>query len=398
MKRRQKFSVWLGLLLLGALFFALSVFARLVFFDHAGFDQKVFMGPLYRFFNGSGLGGLGTADMVSGASVMFQYLILLATLLPFKGMVSTKIVFVLFDYLAALFLYFIVRSRLRKKNIAIFAPLIFLFAPTVVANASMMSQYDSVYTALLLMALYLFIVSLSHGEKDGRLASWLGIGMFSLAFSFKLQAVFFVLPIIFLTLKNKIKWYQLLVVPVIWIASMVPASLAGRSWTSLLLIYPGQMQKIIGKVHCSLVSCAPSLMHFLSDWPREQMKNFSILLAITVVLFLVLALIVKRIPASGDVIVKLSFLSSALVPFMLFGMFDRYFFLADAMALVYAFYFPVFWYIPVVMFASSALIYPNNATGLPVSLFFLSLVMAVIIIIVIKDIFMIGQVVKHQKE
>lgn len=75
-----------------------------------------------------------------------------------------------------------------------------------------------------------------------------------------------------------------------------------------------------------------------------------------------------------EVWVLLAIFSVLIVPFFLPKMHERYFFPADIIAIVFAFYFPKFWYTPVVIGMASLLSYLPFLYGItPISLAWLAL-------------------------
>jgi Gpi18-like mannosyltransferase len=84
-----------------------------------------------------------------------------------------------------------------------------------------------------------------------------------------------------------------------------------------------------------------------------------------------------------------------MVPFLLPKMHERYYFLADVLSIVYAFYFPRKWYYPVLTISVSTLSYlaywiQNDFTG------FLVPVILALVALLLKDIFSPGDQSPHQ--
>ena len=65
----------------------------------------------------------------------------------------------------------------------------------------------------------------------------------------------------------------------------------------------------------------------------------------------------SAVPLDGEIIVKLSLVSALLLPFTLPHMHERYFFAADVISIIYAFYLPKRFFIPLVVGAASLFSY-----------------------------------------
>jgi Gpi18-like mannosyltransferase len=75
-----------------------------------------------------------------------------------------------------------------------------------------------------------------------------------------------------------------------------------------------------------------------------------------------------------------------LAPFTLPHMHERYFFAADALALVYAFYFPRYYYLPLLVGGSSLISYTNFLYGkTPINLSYVAVVMLAALVITAAD-------------
>jgi Gpi18-like mannosyltransferase len=106
-----------------------------------------------------------------------------------------------------------------------------LFAPTIFINGAVWGQCDAIYTAFCLGSLYFLLK-----ERP----AW-ACAFFAIAFSFKLQAIFFLPVLLVILLKKKMALRYLIFIPVIFLLSLAPAFIAGRDAVSLLSIYEGQV-------------------------------------------------------------------------------------------------------------------------------------------------------------
>jgi len=146
--------------------------------------------------------------------------------------------------------------------------------------------------------------------------------------------------------------------------TLLPAWLAGRPLVELLMTYPAQAGQ-----YTLLTQYAPNLYWWVPYDSLSAPQPDSILLlnrilswggiVFTALLVGLLCLVSWRspVPLDKDVIVKLSLVSVLLLPFTLPHMHDRYFFAADVVSIIYAFYWPKRFFIPIIVGAASLFSY-----------------------------------------
>ncbi|HEY1964924.1 MAG TPA: glycosyltransferase 87 family protein [Acidobacteriaceae bacterium] len=144
-----------------------------------------------------------------------------------------KLVSFAFDIVTAAVAYYLVGRLTRgstpggQKSVAqLVAPFCILAGPTVLLNGAVWGQSDIVYTCFLLLSTFSVITG------SGALAAL----FFGVAFAFKLQAIFLIPFIAAMVLQRRIRWWHLLLVPVGWLAALVPPVLNGaKAWQFLAL-------------------------------------------------------------------------------------------------------------------------------------------------------------------
>ena len=324
----------------------------------------------------------------SDYNVPHLYLLtVMAALLPgLHSLVAIKALSMLFELALAYFVYKCVAHKHpdSKSVVPILAGLATLLAPTVVLNGSAWGQADAIYTT--------FLVACLHFLLAGRQA--MALVAFGLAFSFKLQAVFLAPLFLCLIARGQLRWQHLAWVPLVYLATLAPAGLIGRPWGDLLSIYVRQAD-----AHPSLSMKFPNLYVWIPDiyydwWP------LGVAFAACVVLLLVAVVFYKSAAQiTAELTVFLATYSVLVVPYLLPKMHDRYYFPADVIAIVLAFYLPRYWYVPVVIGAVSFLTYlhylghPYRHLGydLPliplVPLELLALVLAVLIVVLSRQLY-----------
>ena len=194
-------------------------------------DYRAFLLPWYEHLAQAG-GFAGLGDTFSNYDTPYLVLLAVLTYLPVDPLVGIKAISVVFDVLLALFAYGIVReARPAARWLPVVAFGATFCLPTVVLNGAWWAQCDSVYASLCLGSLYLLL----------RRRTAAACVLFGLAFAFKLQALFFLPALVVLVLVNRQRLRGLALVPVTFLAALVPAWLAGRSLASQLSVYPSQV-------------------------------------------------------------------------------------------------------------------------------------------------------------
>jgi len=206
---------------------------------------------------------------------------------------------------------------------------------------------------------------------------------FGVSISFKAQAIF-LLPLLFaLLLRREIPWKDLLIVPSIMLLSLVPALLAGRSLIDLLSVYPSQASQ-----YQQLSMHAPSLLSLIPNFGRFYPYFYpaGLVLAIAVGLLFSMIIYKSQVELTSSLLIELSLISVILMPLVLPKMLDRYFYPADILSILFAFYFPSYFYIPIAMSIISFFAYqPTLFEAEPVAIPILALGILVLVAIVIKD-------------
>ncbi len=336
-----------------------SVLLRSVFFPFESDDYREALEKWFYYIQERG-GFVALKDRdFSDYNSLYLYIMAGLTYLPLQPLISIKLVSVFFDYIGAFWVYKLVRLQYPKGRAPLWAATFVLFAPTVVINSSMWAQCDMMYTSFLLMALYFLLKSptLSAGNYSTFLSFknpfFLSLIAFGFAFLIKLQSVFFVLPFLWLYLSKKIRLIHFAIVPLVLLLALVPHWLLGRNLADLLLIYP----RLVFRYGYALTLQAPSVYQWFPEAPLEIFKSAGVLFTAMVVFAIGWYLMLRRPPLSRERLLLLATLSVVLIPFLLPKMHERYFFPADVLTILVAFYFPKRFWLPVVMGAASLFSY-----------------------------------------
>jgi Gpi18-like mannosyltransferase len=315
-----------------------AIAVRLVFFSYQSGDYTAYFAQWYDYIKQHG----GFAALKTNfANYNEPYLYLLAglTYLPVPALTGIKAMSVVFDFLLAFFAYRIVNLRYPDRWWPILAGAIVLFLPTVVLNSSMWGQADAMYGAFGVGAVYFLL----------RRRPWLACLFFGLAFSFKLQIVFLFPLLLLLVLRRWVPWRALLVIPVVYVLLDVPALLLGASPGAVFSLYATQTG-----TYDQLTLNAPNIYQYFGATTSTVLRYGGIAVTGILLLALIVPVAVKRIPLTPLRIVLAATVSALLVPYFLPAMHERYFYLADVLTVVAAFYLPrKLWALPILeQFAS----------------------------------------------
>ncbi len=398
----------LGILLL------LAIALRVSLYNTVTSDYTVFLSQWYDFIQTHG-GFAALKYNFSNYNPPYLYLLTLTTYLPIPKLVAIKTLSVIFDGVLGLFAYLILSLRYRRSYAAVVGVLVILFAPTIVINSAAWGQSDAIYTAFCLGSLYFLLK-----ERP----AWACV-FFGLAISFKLQAIFFLPVLLVLLLRRKLPLKYLLLIPATFLLMLAPAFIAGRNAWSLLTIYaaqitsggtggtgqfnaggagrfngvaPGQFNAGgAGQINAggpggsvfsssSLTLNAPSFYQWLPANAPDYWKWVGILLAVLLVVLVGLLILISKKQLTPAILLKVTLVFALAIPFLLPEMHERYFYLADVVSIIYAFYFPRKFYIAVIMQLSSLLSYaPYFLNTQVVNLAYVAFAVLVITVIALAD-------------
>jgi Gpi18-like mannosyltransferase len=204
-----------------------------------------------------------------------------------------------------------------------------ILLPSVAGNVSMLGQADTFWVAPCLLA--------TAAAVRGR---WFWVAFWSgLAFAFKAQAAFFAPFVVHLFITRRVPPQFWLVAPAVYLAAMVPAWLVGWPAWHLASIYLHQAAWQPDKPPFYFISNGASWWT-IYGWlaPQLALKSFWIGFAMAAgAVAAALALVPKLSPRKA---VMLATISAAGIPFLLPGMHERFYFLGDVLAVIYALAYP----------------------------------------------------------
>lgn len=161
-----------------------------------------------------------------------------------------------------------------------------------------------------------------------------------------------------MAIKGRLAWRNLLWIPLVYLLFMLPAWIAGRPIGDLLRIYLEQAQS-----YPALTLNAPTFYAWLPATLYAVMYPAGVVWGASVIYLYLLAVYKSKAPLSQGLIVGLAMLAVLLVPFFLPKMHERYFYPADMLSIVFGFFFPQYFFVPIVMILVSFFAYQPFLLG-----------------------------------
>jgi Gpi18-like mannosyltransferase len=321
----------------------LSLIFRAICIPHTNYDMTAHNVPWYMTLYQNGIAE-SMATEFANYSPPYTYFLALATFTHdfIPPLTAIKLIPMCFDVLGAFFIYKIVKLKFKQGYLPVLAAVIYFAAPTVILNSASWGQADSLYTSFLLACLYFLMT-------ERPFTSMLSLGV---AFSIKAQATFFLPFLAVMAIRKKIPWLYFVMMPLVYLLAILPVVLLGRPFLEALLIYKKQ------SLTYSVVSMYAPNAYILV--PNEWYSIITPICLVGTVILLawwVRATSQSRINFDNKHIILIAFISVALAPFLLPKMHDRYFYPADVLSIVLAFYWPALWFVPLLyQFASTSAI------------------------------------------
>lgn len=311
--------------------------------EHRTLDYENFLAVWVNFFRENG-GWSAISQSIGNYNVPYLYFLALFSYSGAPDLYLIKLLSIFFDVVLAWAVLRLVRAC-RGGSVAQAAGfLITLFMPTVVLNGAYWGQCDSIYGAFALWGVCLGL------ERRPVLS----VAAVALSFAFKLQAVF-VMPVYLVFLfTGRVKWRHLLVFPLTYFIVVLPAVLAGRPLLDTLLLYFRQA----GSVGDALNYNSPSVFALVrGDVDKGLYSMLGIAGAAAFLALVYVWLFFRRRDVTERTLLACSLLICLGVPFFLPHMHERYFFIADVLALALAVLVPYLTAVPVLVSFGSLLGY-----------------------------------------
>jgi Gpi18-like mannosyltransferase len=333
------------------LLFMLGIIARGLLIGGISGDMIIAYIPWYDFLKLHGVHGIGSDFL--GYTAPYTYLLWLSTLTSsfLPKVTAIKFICIIADAVNAVLVYRIVRIKYPNGLTALCAGSLFWILPTVTVNSSLWGQVDALYTLFILLCLYYLLTD--------RLL--FGVAAFGMAFAVKAQAIFIAPVLAILFFKKRIAWWHFFAIPLVYILINTPAFLLGHSWLSILSVYSSQ-----ANTFQELSMNSPNLYLFMTTVPYKLGTIIGIVAAAALVGCWIWINSRSKLELNQNALLLTSFVSVALVPFVLPKMHDRYFYPADIFSLLTAFYMPELWFMPILYQIISSLTYMTYLLNAPI--------------------------------
>jgi Gpi18-like mannosyltransferase len=293
---------------------ASAIAIRVALLPYVSEDSTYFLLPWMQEFRDHGAPALG--GEFSNYNFPYLLLIFLASLLPVDPLVAIKLTSLLGDALLAGSVALLFKQFHPARVAPAVAAILAMFLPTVLMNASMWGQCDAIYASFLVLSLRSLL------RNDGRLA-WVFWGV---ALSFKLQSVFFLPALLFISLRNRYSPLLPATSVAVWALLSLPPVFFGRTLESTFAVYVNQTQEY------RLVAGAANIYTWFPSVTAEQGRIPAIMICGAILLFVAYAY--WRGPDNPERRVLLAIAVSAVCPMVLPQMHERYFFVAEVLSLL----------------------------------------------------------------
>lgn len=328
---------------------AVALVVRWQFVDVRTLDFNAFLDGWYNHIADAG-GFSAFKEKFADYNYPYLYLIAILTYLHIPALVGVKAISVIFDIVLASFAYRIVGLRYPQFWVRALVFGLILGLPTVIANSSYWGQADVIYSAFAVGGFYFLL----------RKRPWSACIFFGLAISFKLQAIFIFPVLLWLVLRRYVPVKALLAIPAVYLLLDVPALLVGAPWKTVLSVYLEQTDS-----YKQLTLGAPNVYQLLwLDGDLDWVAYTGIGVAAAIIVVFLGWSVWRRPPVTATTILVTATASAVLVPFLLPAMHERYFYLAEVLSVIVAFYLPMrFWIIPVLIQMAGLGVYYASLTG-----------------------------------
>jgi Gpi18-like mannosyltransferase len=279
-------------------------------------DYKDFLLPWYEHIASYGVVG-SFAHPFSNYSPPYLYLLAVSTLLPAPPLVAIK------GLAAVGSLWTVVAARRLLSAVGVRQPLegslLILLLPTTIINAPILAQADMFWVAPCLLA-----IAASYDDKTAAMAFWAGVG-----FAFKAQAIFLAPFVVAMLIKHRAPAWHWLIPVLVYLCAILPAWLAGWPLADLLTVYLEQARYVPpnGVRYVSTASNWWALFAYI-DYDAALRSYWIGFLTCAGAALAYIAYYSRR---TGSRMVAAA-ISATMLPFLLPGMHERFYALAEIIA------------------------------------------------------------------
>lgn len=352
----KKYDTWVYFVIITIL----SLVMRYFLLDCVRGDFTNFLQPWYeRIYNG-GIKELGKSfGDYTPAYYYLLYFISLFKIAPdsIRVLHAIKWVSIFFDYLLAIFVSLICYELTKNRIKSLLSYALTVFGLTIFLNSSLWGQCDAIYASFAVISIYFIL-------KDKPNLSMI---MFGISFSFKLQSVF-ILPVFFvLFLRRRFKLRYLLWIPLIYSLFALPSCfLADSFFTRFGEIWSIYFNQSANSYSQLTLNAGTFYALIFTNFKKEEfISAFSLFLAIAIIGTYMFMIYRSKETFTKYTLMKIFVLFTMLVPYFLPHMHERYFFIADAIVIIYALINPKKFYIAILAVLNSMIGYMVYLWNIP---------------------------------
>jgi len=380
-------------------FAAVTMIARISMLDFVTADYRAFLSGWLEAFRTGGFKTL--AGDVGDYNLIYQYFLLLITKVPLFELYLIKYISVVFDYALA-FVMMLAAGRFGGEKAKLPVFLTTMILPTILVDGACWGQCDSVYVFFVVLSLYMLST-----DRPARSAAALAV-----AFAFKLQTIFF-FPVVLLGLMyKKYKLRHAGVFFAAYVATMIPALIAGKPFMEAISVYVSQS---MGQYYDCLTYSAANLylffpmMEFSASQPFKwlrylpgvdaeannpyinsdlfpDLQHAALYACVILTLIVVIYWLIHWKEITPDMMLDLAVFFAIFLPFVMPKMHERYFFMADLLSVLYAAKYARRRYLPLLVVGASMTSYCSYLMRqVPVDLRVSALMMLAALVIVSHD-------------
>lgn len=347
-----------------------AILARISLFPYVSSDFTNYTEVWYNTIKDNG-GLFGIGSIVGNTSPIYTYILALLTCLPVSPLFGIKIISCIFDIIIAFTILRIIMGITKSIRISLCGYTAILLSPTIMLNSSAWGAYDSIYTCFILFCLFSFMKN----------RPFKGLLFFSIALAIKLQAIYFAPVLLVMWLKNRTRVKYFIAIPIVYIISIIPAFLGGRSLFDLIILY---IKTATSPVNPS--NNPPNLFSLMSGVPYEYITVMGVFICGAIVMIELYLLYTKIFRFTPTSVITIALLFTATIPYFLPNMNERHFYMAEILSILLAFCRPSTWYIAILINLASFISYLPNLFGTTeVNLMYAFLLMSAGIISVVAD-------------
>ena len=265
-----------------------------------------------------------------------------------------KAVSIFFDFILALFIALTAKKICKNNSSFIVAYGVALLFPNVILNSAIWGQCDVIFSTFIIISIYCLLCNKPR----------LAMLAYGVSFCFKIQAVFFLPVILLVMVKKKVNVFYFVYSFISILLLNIPAFFMGIGFNKAI-IDPIKTQT--EEYNYRLTSGAPNLYHIIEhqahfglaeknepnvlwkDWFSSALVAFSIGVV-------GLALIIayrKKFRFTAKKLVLISYFFAMLLPYILPHMHERYWYLSDVLAILFAVCYRKYFYIAILSCYSS---------------------------------------------